>query len=292
MMTIKQSNLVLPPISSILPPQYFSNDMIAQPPSPSQSCPSPSASTSIAYLNVNQFNSPEQYSNLTQRYTTNNATYNISSNNSSSGSTYSVTNFVSADEQQGLDPNTVSRRGSAFNNDLNGMTAGRVHTLGQYNGSYNSVSLSHPQIPSAMVQSSPPTALSTIVPTRRNSMYQLPPPPTPPSIHASHQPTYQEHIQNHNQQDNHHHLHHHHNGHTLSGKGNRSIGRSHVCEQCGKQFTRPSALRTHMLVHSGAKPFKCTWDDCNKTFDVKSNLIRHLKLHKERSSKVPSQSPK
>lgn len=67
------------------------------------------------------------------------------------------------------------------------------------------------------------------------------------------------------------------------------MGKAHSCEQCGKQFTRPSALRTHRLVHSGAKPFECSWSDCTKKFNVKSNLIRHLKLHKEKSSSVRSQ---
>lgn len=63
---------------------------------------------------------------------------------------------------------------------------------------------------------------------------------------------------------------------------NKPLAKFHVCKQCGKQFTRPSALATHSLVHSGDKPFACPWGGCSKKFNVKSNLMRHLKLHQKK----------
>ncbi|KLO19390.1 hypothetical protein SCHPADRAFT_898956 [Schizopora paradoxa] len=53
----------------------------------------------------------------------------------------------------------------------------------------------------------------------------------------------------------------------------------HQCPVCDKLFPRPSGLDTHMNSHSGARPFKCPLELCNKTFAVRSNARRHLKTH-------------
>ncbi|OBA26455.1 hypothetical protein HANVADRAFT_53065 [Hanseniaspora valbyensis NRRL Y-1626] len=55
------------------------------------------------------------------------------------------------------------------------------------------------------------------------------------------------------------------------------------CDTCGKQFVRPSSLCIHVLIHSGEKPFQCTF--CQKRFNVLSNLRRHEKLHKNKKEK-------
>lgn len=55
--------------------------------------------------------------------------------------------------------------------------------------------------------------------------------------------------------------------------------RKKQCKLCGKVVTRTSSLQTHMLIHTGVRPFSCTWPGCKKTFNVKSNMNRHLKLH-------------
>lgn len=57
------------------------------------------------------------------------------------------------------------------------------------------------------------------------------------------------------------------------------------CPVCGKICSRPSTLKTHYLIHSGDTPFKCTWEGCKKAFNVKSNMIRHLKLHQRKLQK-------
>ncbi|AAS51878.1 ADL042Wp [Eremothecium gossypii ATCC 10895] len=54
-----------------------------------------------------------------------------------------------------------------------------------------------------------------------------------------------------------------------------------VCEICGKDFKRPSALRTHMVVHNNDKPYNCEHRGCQKRFNVKSNMLRHMRKHKE-----------
>ena len=51
------------------------------------------------------------------------------------------------------------------------------------------------------------------------------------------------------------------------------------CPLCGKMLTRSSSLQAHMSIHTKVRPFKCAWEGCSKTFNVKSNLTRHFKLH-------------
>ena len=55
------------------------------------------------------------------------------------------------------------------------------------------------------------------------------------------------------------------------------------CPVCGKICSRPSTLKTHYLIHTGDTPFKCPWKTCKKSFNVKSNMLRHLKSHQKKS---------
>ncbi|KAJ8474956.1 hypothetical protein ONZ45_g15772 [Pleurotus djamor] len=53
----------------------------------------------------------------------------------------------------------------------------------------------------------------------------------------------------------------------------RTRGRRYDCAMCHKSFDRPSTLRKHLLVHTGAKPYQC--DYCHRRFATSSNLKRH-----------------
>ncbi|XP_072294043.1 uncharacterized protein [Eucyclogobius newberryi] len=49
------------------------------------------------------------------------------------------------------------------------------------------------------------------------------------------------------------------------------------CPVCARCFTRPFSLQSHMVTHTGEKPFLCL--QCNMRFNRKSNLKRHSKIH-------------
>lgn len=66
---------------------------------------------------------------------------------------------------------------------------------------------------------------------------------------------------------------------SLTSRKNRS------CSICNKVFNRPSGLKIHMHTHTGEKPFTCEWPNCNKRFSVRSNMLRHLKIHKREERK-------
>ncbi|ORX47273.1 hypothetical protein BCR36DRAFT_584786 [Piromyces finnis] len=57
------------------------------------------------------------------------------------------------------------------------------------------------------------------------------------------------------------------------------------CTECGKRFSRPSSLKTHMYSHTGQHPFKCTLAGCGRRFSVLSNLRRHMKVCQKRHEK-------
>ncbi|SMN19082.1 similar to Saccharomyces cerevisiae YPR015C Putative protein of unknown function [Maudiozyma saulgeensis] len=66
------------------------------------------------------------------------------------------------------------------------------------------------------------------------------------------------------------------------------------CPVCGKKCSRPSTLKTHYLIHTGDNPFCCTRPGCTKSFNVKSNLQRHIRSHDRKLSKTmvqPAQIP-
>lgn len=51
----------------------------------------------------------------------------------------------------------------------------------------------------------------------------------------------------------------------------------HVCDDCGRSFTRSSTLITHKRIHTGDKPYVC--QQCGRAFRQLGNLSRHRLTH-------------
>jgi len=52
---------------------------------------------------------------------------------------------------------------------------------------------------------------------------------------------------------------------------------SHTCPKCGKTFSSPAYMKTHMRIHTGERPFSC--NSCGKSFNDRTALRNHDKIH-------------
>lgn len=59
----------------------------------------------------------------------------------------------------------------------------------------------------------------------------------------------------------------------LSGKGHGGLEPRYTCRVCGKVFNRAERLSSHMGTH---KMYKCAVSQCDKVFNSRPNLTRHL----------------
>ncbi|KAJ3085352.1 hypothetical protein HK102_000076 [Quaeritorhiza haematococci] len=78
---------------------------------------------------------------------------------------------------------------------------------------------------------------------------------------------------------------------STTGSSSDTLGKKYECSYCKKRFTRPSSLNTHIYKHTGEKPFQCDVPGCGKSFNVLSNLRRHLKMCQKKQSKKAAAQP-
>ena len=71
-----------------------------------------------------------------------------------------------------------------------------------------------------------------------------------------------------------------------SRRGQSLRSKTNFCSICGRNYARPSTLKTHLRTHTNERPYKCKI--CGKTFSQAANLTAHRRVHTgERPFKCP-----
>ena len=78
---------------------------------------------------------------------------------------------------------------------------------------------------------------------------------------------------------------------SISFTGVEYISKKYICnldKDCNKGFKSMTDLKAHQVVHTKARPFKCT--ECELSFAQKSSLSDHLNVHQKKYQCIHCQS--
>ncbi|MBN3325533.1 ZFP26 protein, partial [Atractosteus spatula] len=65
--------------------------------------------------------------------------------------------------------------------------------------------------------------------------------------------------------------------HQETAREKKRMRKEFCCSLCDRKFSSKLALRRHMGIHSGVKPFEC--EDCQYKTRLKASLIQHMRIH-------------